>query len=104
MLNNSLCIAKTMSLFLGLRDTFDDKVSCNQSFSPTIYSLWKDISMVVTIVAIRLEGGNTQGSEKPGHSGLAGPILGRRGILARRRGSRRSGHSRSNRRVMGHEV
>ena len=40
---NSLCIAKTTSLFLGLRDTFDDKVSRNQSPSPTTYSLWKDI-------------------------------------------------------------
>ena len=41
-----------VSLFLGLRDTTDDIVPCNQSPSSTTYPLWKDISVVVIIVAI----------------------------------------------------
>jgi len=49
---NNLCIAKVASLFLGLRDTPDDKVPLNQSLSPATYPLWKDISVVVTIVII----------------------------------------------------
>lgn len=104
MLGNSLHIAKTMTLFLGLRDTFDNKVPCNQSSSSTTYSLWKDITMVVTIVAIWLEDWNTQGGEKSSHSKPAGPISRRRGIFARWWGFRRNGHNRSNRKAMGHEV
>ena len=41
-----------VSLFLGLRDTTDDIVPCNQSPSSTTYPFWKDISVVVIIVAI----------------------------------------------------
>jgi len=100
MLGNSLCIAKTTSLFLGLRDTFDVEVSHNQGFSPTTYSLWKDTSVVVTIVAIWLEGGNTQGGEKLGHIGSTGLISRRRGILAGQWGSKKSGHNWINWRAM----
>ena len=80
--NNSLCITKITSLFLGLQDTFDDKVSRNQSSSPMTYSFCKDVLVVVIIVAIRLEGGNIKGSKKSGHSKPGRRIFWRKGIFA----------------------
>ena len=83
MLSNRLCVAKTTPLLLSLRGTFDDEIPRDQSASPTTYSVRQNISMSITAIIIWLEGENTQGGEKLGHSKLVGSNFRRKGVHAR---------------------
>ena len=70
-----------MPLFLGLRSMADDQVSCHQSFVAATNPLWQDIPVVVTIITVRFENGDTQGGKKPGYSGSIGTVSTRGRIL-----------------------
>ena len=93
-----------MPLLLGLQDTFGDEIPCNQSSSSTTYSGWQNILKAITVMTVWLEGGNTQGGVKPGHSRPVGSISKRRGVPARWWSTRRSNYCRSGRRTVDHEV
>ena len=59
----------------------DDQVPCHQSFVTATNPLWQDIPMVVIIVTIRFENGDTQGGKKLGYSGSIGTVF-RRGRIS----------------------
>ena len=59
MLSYRVCFTKVTPLFLGLRSMADDQVPCYQGFFAAIDPLWQDIPVVVTIVIIRFENGDT---------------------------------------------
>ena len=52
----------------------DEQVPCHQSSVIATNPLWQDIPVVVTIVTIRFENGNTQGGKKPGYSKSIGTV------------------------------
>ena len=81
MLSYRVCFTKVAPLFLGLRSMADDQVPCHQGFVAATDPLWQDIPVVVTIVIIRFENGDTQGDKKPGHSGSIGTVSRRGRIL-----------------------
>ena len=99
-----ICLAKATPLFLVLRGVADDYVSCNQSFVAATDSLWQNIPVVVTIVAIRPESKNAQNSKKPSYSRFVGAVSRRRRIPSGWWSPEGSSHGRRSQRVMGNEI
>ena len=52
----------------------DDQLSCHQSFVAATNTLWLDIPVVVTIIIVQFENGDTQGSKKSGYSRSIGTV------------------------------
>ena len=104
MFGNRIRITKVVPLLPGLWDMLDDEVPCNKSSSSAANSPWEDILVVATIITILLEGRNTQGSKKSGHSRFPSIIPEGRGIPVGWWSSRGSAHDKSNWRARGDEV
>ena len=82
MLGYCVCFAETTPLFLGLQSIADDQVSCRQSFVAVTNPLWQDISVVITIITVRLKSGDDQGGKKLGYSRLVSTVSRKGRILA----------------------